>query len=39
MVKNKGCGAHIAYAGLVIIALLLANVLQVSDGAYDKFNY
>ncbi len=25
VMKNKGCGAHIAYAGLAIIALLLAS--------------
>jgi hypothetical protein len=25
MMKNKGCGAHIAYAGLAMIALLLAS--------------
>jgi hypothetical protein len=25
MMKNKGCGAHIAYAGMAIIALLLVS--------------
>jgi hypothetical protein len=25
MVKNKGCGAHIAYAGLAVIVLLLCS--------------
>ncbi len=25
MMKNKGCGAHIAYAGLAVIALMLAS--------------
>jgi hypothetical protein len=25
MMKNKGCGAHIAYAGLAMMALLLAS--------------
>jgi len=25
MMKNKGCGAHIAYAGLAMLALLLAS--------------
>ncbi len=33
MKNNKGCGAHIAYAGLAIIALLLLTALGLWSGA------
>jgi hypothetical protein len=36
MVQRSGCGAHIAYAGLAMIALLLANGLQVGEVGLTK---
>jgi ABC-type microcin C transport system permease subunit YejE len=38
MVLRSGCGAHIAYAGLAIIALMLALLIFIGESVRDAFD-